>query len=141
MIQALYTLPSQARAVRAVTCSITTLLREWPEWPASEQTLSDIDLALTEAITNAVEHAHRGNSGLTVRVEISFDEARFTARIHDSGPGFDLSSIPEPVQGSLEERGRGLFLIRKLMDRVSYGKEADGNVLEIALKLSSSSGR
>jgi serine/threonine-protein kinase RsbW len=56
-------------------------------------------------------------------------------RVFDKGQGFDINSIPSPDFNRLEDRGRGIFLIRSLMDSVCYKKVRNGNVLEMAKKL------
>ena len=57
---------------------------------------------------------------IRVRVEMNREEARFT--VADDGPGFDTSTMPDPEDDEAWQRvsGRGLLLIRTLMDEVSY---------------------
>lgn len=90
--------------------------------------------AVSEGCNNAIEHAYgfdeSGRIDLTVkagaegvRVEIEYlDEA------------FDPDTIPAPRLGSMQEGGYGVFLMRQLMDRVEYRKEAGGRIRLCLLK-------
>ena len=51
------------------------------------------------------------------------------------GQGFDMEALPEPDFQSLEEGGRGVYLIRSVMDEVNYRPLGDGYVLEMIKKI------
>jgi serine/threonine-protein kinase RsbW len=93
-----------------------------------------LDLALTEAMANAIQHGCPTNAKQSVRVCISIDDKTLWVRVFDHGQGFDLKAVPTPEFADLDERGRGIFLIRSLMDSVEYRKTEDGNVLEMRKK-------
>ena len=63
------------------------------------------------------------------------EENDLCVRVYDHGQGFDIDLVPEPDLDELPERGRGLFLIRTLMDAVSYRRIEGGNVLEMHKRL------
>jgi serine/threonine-protein kinase RsbW len=93
-------------------------------------------VVLSEAISNAIL---RGNcedraKWVEVRAELVPDFIR--VYVTDEGPGFDPSAIPEPIQpGQLDEaRGRGLYLIRKLVDAVQFNEQ--GNSICMILRRS-----
>lgn len=79
-------------------------------------------MAVREAVTNALLHGNceRPGTHVEVRYEVSDEEIRVT--VTDEGAGFDPSELPDPIAEDqlMETRGRGVFLIRKLMDEVSY---------------------
>jgi serine/threonine-protein kinase RsbW len=58
-------------------------------------------------------------------------------KVYDRGAGFELKEVHTPDFDTLDESGRGIFVIRKLMDTVSYHKCAGGNVLEMHRNLAS----
>ena len=97
--------------------------------------LEDISLALTEACTNVLDHAT--DSGDAYAVQIGIDDTRCTIRVKDAGIGFDFdarSSQPR-VDGNAES-GRGLELIRSLVDRVKFtAVEEDGMVVHLEKEL------
>ena len=70
----------------------------------------------------------------SVRVCLSIDDETMCLKVFDHGQGFDLQAMPTPDFVDLDERGRGIFLIRSLMDLVEYRKTDNGNVLEMRKK-------
>jgi serine/threonine-protein kinase RsbW len=85
----------------------------------------DIELALAEALANAVVHGAQGDPSRVVQCDVACDEARGVLIIvRDPGDGFDLASIPSPLQGEnlYSGHGRGIYLINQLMDDVKFHK-------------------
>src|SRR5512136_2846632 len=79
----------------------------------------EIELALTEALANAVVHGCERDPGKSVEVCAACDPARgILIVVRDPGPGFDASQVPSPVVGEriFSEGGRGIYLINRLMD-------------------------
>lgn len=93
----------------------------------------NLNLVLTEALANVIKHA--GNENQALRVCISIEGDTLLIQVHDQGLGFDLEELPCPSPDDLCEGGRGIFLIRKIMDSVDYHKTEQGNVLEMRKKL------
>ena len=100
----------------------------------SEKEVYSIQLAADEASTNIIEHAYAGveNGRIEIDCNITGDELKIVMR--DNGKSFDPSSVPEPnVKADLTERkigGLGMYLMRKLMDEVSYESlPKGGNIL------------
>ncbi len=89
-----------------------------------------LNLVLTEATTNAIEHSNIDDPKDTVRITIHIYDHELVIKVYDHGQGFDLESVEAP-DDDLKENGRGLFFIRKLMDSVEYIQKQDCNVLEI----------
>jgi len=94
-----------------------------------------LNLVLTEAMTNAIKYGAAENSEEKVHILISVGENELLIRIYDCGQGFDINEIPAPDFEKLEDRGRGIFLIRSLMDSVQYVKGSEGNVLVMVKQL------
>ncbi|MDQ6825505.1 MAG: ATP-binding protein [Candidatus Eremiobacteraeota bacterium] len=83
----------------------------------------DIKLAVGEACNNAVEHA---GCEKDFNVSCGYDEDALVVSIEDHGQGFEFKP-PDPNRELLQSRGLGIFLMRKLMDSVSYRrKPGDG---------------
>ena len=93
-----------------------------------------LDLALTEAMANAIQYGSSTDAKQSVRVCVSIDDKTLCLKVFDHGQGFDLQAVPTPDFADLDERGRGIFLIRSLMDSVEYRKSDNGNVLEMRKK-------
>src|SRR5258705_13891650 len=84
-----------------------------------------IELALTEALANAVVHGAKGDPQKLVECDVACDEAHgMLIVVRDPGPGFDVSKIPDPCVGEniLASHGRGIYLINQLMDEVKFHK-------------------
>ena len=96
---------------------------------------SDISLALTEACTNVLDHATQ--DGEAYEVHISIDDERCTIRVKDAGIGFDVDARDQsPRADGNAESGRGLELIRQLVDRVRFTVVPDaGTVVHLEKQL------
>ncbi|UCC89349.1 MAG: ATP-binding protein [Anaerolineales bacterium] len=93
-----------------------------------------VEMAVDEACTNIIEHAYGGEGRGEIECTCQMNSHALKVTLRDFGSSFDPSSVPEPnITASLEEReagGLGLFLMRKLMDEVSFEFTPDsGNVL------------
>ena len=81
--------------------------------------LSDISLALTEACTNVLDHVT--DAGEAYEVRISIDDERCIIRVKDAGAGFDFAARANgPRVDGDAESGRGIELMRELVDRVRF---------------------
>jgi serine/threonine-protein kinase RsbW len=83
----------------------------------------EVELALREALANAVVHGCKGDPEKKIECCVACDESRgLLIVIRDPGEGFDPASIPSPILGEniFESHGRGIFLINELMDEVRY---------------------
>jgi serine/threonine-protein kinase RsbW len=92
-------------------------------------------VGLTEALTNAVLYGNAHDPSKHVLVEVALEDGRLEARVTDQGGGFDPSSIPDPTEPEniLKPGGRGLFIMRQLLDEVSYNDR--GNQVTLVLRL------
>lgn len=99
-----------------------------------EQLAYDLNLVLTEAMANAIQHANEGDPSKEVHIEISIVDQRLIIRVFDFGPGFDIKQYIEP-RHPLDEHGRGIYLIHSIMDKISYQETESGHVLEMSKKL------
>jgi serine/threonine-protein kinase RsbW len=103
-----------------------------------EELAYHINLVLTEAMANAIKHANEGDPDKEVHITIAILDKNLSIKVFDQGQGFDVSSLSPPNFQSLEEHGRGVFIIRALMDHVTYRRTNDGNVLEMIKSLGDS---
>ena len=82
----------------------------------------NLRVALCEALSNAIIYGNEMDPAKVVVVEINTTDHHVTIRVEDEGNGFDPSAVPEPsLPSDLEATGgRGLYLIRKLVDDVYF---------------------
>ena len=99
-----------------------------------EKLAYDLNLVLTEAMANAIQHANVGDPTKEVHIEISIVDKRLIIRVFDFGQGFDVKQYVEPKH-PLEEHGRGIYLIHTIMDGISYQATETGHVLEMVKNL------
>lgn len=84
-----------------------------------------IQLALNEALANAVVHGAKADPSKSIECEVSCDESRgVLIVVRDPGKGFDPDSVPSPIKGKniYSDHGRGIYLINQLMDEVKFLK-------------------
>lgn len=94
----------------------------------------NLNFVFTEAATNAIQYGSPPENQDRVRISLSYEKCDLCVRVLDHGEGFDLASSTTPEVDQLHERGRGLFLIRTLMDSVEYRRTEGENVLEMRKK-------
>lgn len=91
-------------------------------------------VGVTEAISNAMLYGNRRNPEKRVRVETRIDARGVAVWVVDEGSGFSPSFLPDPTRPGNRERpyGRGIFLLRVLMDEVEYNEA--GNAVRLFLQ-------
>jgi serine/threonine-protein kinase RsbW len=114
-------MPSEVKAISPLLEQLMHLIEE-SRCVAGEEL--SVELALREALNNAVLHGNRLDPSKLVRVYCRCELGKeLSVVIKDQGSGFDSSDIPDPfaVENLLAEHGRGIRLMRSQMDEVSFG--------------------
>lgn len=105
-------------------------------YPGDREELAyHVNLVLTEAMSNAIHHANEGDPDKNLKVSIKVEKGVLNIKVHDQGKGFNSDQVQNPELKHLEEHGRGIYIIRSLMDEVTYQKVASGHVLEMTKTL------
>ena|ERR1039457_2040231 len=94
-----------------------------------------LNMVLTEAMSNAIKYGNKDEPDSMVHISINFCPGEICIKVYDNGQGFDINAIPTPDFDMLEDRGRGIYIIKSLMDSVCYRKLRCNNVLEMSKKL------
>jgi serine/threonine-protein kinase RsbW len=116
------TLAADRKAVDPVVAQVMASVRELKCADGKEEA---IELALQEALANAVVHGAREDPTKIVECLVACDEQRgILIIVRDPGPGFDPQTIPTCTVGEnlYSNHGRGIFLINQLMDEVKFHK-------------------
>ncbi|MGO8985134.1 MAG: ATP-binding protein [Terriglobales bacterium] len=116
------TLAGDRDAVDPVVRSVMKVVREMGCAPGRED---DIELALTEALANAVVHGAKSDPSKIVECDVACDAKHgILIVVRDPGTGFDPTKIPDPCHGEniYSNHGRGIYLINELMDEVKFHK-------------------
>lgn len=122
-------LPTDAASVpvvRALCRQALTLLN------ADPQCVSDVALAVTEACANVVNHSS-SSTEFEVRVEI--DNWDCTITVSDHGIGFDPASVADLTKPEMAESGRGIELMRLLVDDLDFVPAEGGTVVRLSKHL------
>jgi serine/threonine-protein kinase RsbW len=92
-------------------------------------------IASSEAMLNAVVHGNKENPEKKVFIRIEDSENLFILSIKDEGEGFDINKIPDPTENSniYKENGRGVFIIKSLVDEFICNTTKEGT--EVILKI------
>ncbi len=90
-------------------------------------------VGVTEALVNAILYGNDRDPDKRVRVEARLSARRATVKVTDEGRGFDPQALPDPTLpgNRLRPGGRGIFLIRQLMDEVEFNEQ--GNSITMVL--------
>ena len=116
------TLAADKMAVDAVVQRIMETIRESKCITGKEQA---VELAISEALANAVVHGAKSDPEKIVECDVICDDNQgVLIVVRDPGEGFDPAAIPNPVRGQNVYRngGRGIYLINELMDEVKFLK-------------------
>lgn len=122
------TIPADAERISSATDAVLACLAILK---VDEEKSMAIALAVQEALANAVVHGCGSDPSKTVQCELSSDETgRILIVVADPGPGFDFTATPQADAGdAYRDHGRGVILIRQLMDEVSF--ERGGSIIRM----------
>ena len=112
----------------------------------SPDVASLVELSIVEAVTNAIKHAYRGRPDQKLLLAISLDEEQLQFDLYDFGDPMPAIQVDRLVRGhgiveanypdhtSIPETGRGLEIIHRAMDTISYVREAGQNHLMLTIR-------
>ncbi len=132
------TLPGDVNAITPVVESVMRIVTDMGCATGKE---FEIELALREALANAIEHGSGHDPSKEVQCCVACDHDRgMLIVVRDPGPGFDPSQIPSPIAGKnlFSTGGRGIYLINQLMDEVRF--ERGGTEIHMRAKPPSAQG-
>ncbi len=102
----------------------------------SDEALFGIDMAVREAVTNAVLHGNEQDETKPVDVSFISSEQNLEINVRDRGHGFNPEAVPDPTapQNILKTSGRGLLFMRAYMDEIQYTRHAQGGTVVHMIK-------
>ena len=133
-----FSIPSDLQYVLGVNYLVALLLKEFG-FPTSDYRIN-IPLVCDEALTNAILHGNNGDPAKKVGIQIYVSASRFKIRVKDQGQGFDVGEVGDPREerNIMRSSGRGVYLMKAIMDSVEYKEE--GRVVELEKINNSSEG-
>jgi len=113
------TLPSRIEAVNEAAGAVARILGDLA---VSDQLMFGIDMAIREAVTNAVVHGNKQDEAKQVRVDIRIQPEEIEIQVHDEGGGFNPGEVPDPTaaENIMKTSGRGIFFMRNFVDEVEW---------------------
>lgn len=103
----------------------------------SQEELDNLAIAVTEAVGNAIIHGNGRDPEKRVRIAFSVAAGFLTIEVADEGRGFDPAGLSDPLlpENLMKESGRGIFILKSLMDRVDFQFTPKGTVVRMGLRL------
>lgn len=125
---------SEIKNIRIASAEVIDYIKEVKP-NISKNILFDIKLCIEEAVRNAILHGNKSNAKLPVKISYVIETDRIKIIIEDKGDGFNVNSLPDPtnMKNLYKENGRGVYIMRRLMDRVDYNEK--GNCVTMEKKL------
>lgn len=130
------TVPSLPERITEVDEFLESTLREAG---VVEEIIADIAIAVTEIVNNAINHGNAGNPAKMVELSVGISPGEIIIEVIDEGGGFDPEAVADPLaqENLMREVGRGIFIVRQLMDTVEIdAKPGRGTKVRITKELS-----
>ncbi len=98
-----------------------------------ESVIADIAISVSELVNNAVAHGNKSSIDEPIVIAIRKTNGKVTITVTDQGSGFDPDEIDDPLadENLLKEAGRGIFIVRALMDAVDVKASDKGTTVTI----------
>jgi PAS domain S-box-containing protein len=111
---------------------VRAFCRDLPGTALDEESISKLELAVTEACSNIIKHAYHGLADQWIKVEAEAFPESVSIRMHHRGDAFDPSKVSQPELNGSQVSGFGVYIITKTVDAVKYCcDEHGGNCIEI----------
>lgn len=120
ILQLNFVVPGDVNAISPVVDGVMHIARQMS---CAEGKEFEVEIAVREALANAIVHGCKKDPGKTVQVCVACDESRgMLIVVRDPGDGFNPAAVQSPLMGQnlFSEHGRGIYLINELMDEVRF---------------------
>jgi len=96
-----------------------------------EDTRHWVDVAVREAVANAIKHGNAQDPGKQVHVDLFREGDEVVIQVEDEGAGFDPEQLRNPLapENLLKPNGRGIFYMKSFMDDIHYGPRPGGGTI------------
>lgn len=124
-------------SVRTNICLVEAFILEIHDAVTLEESVLDrIMISITEVVNNGIIHGNKADPDKHVHVSCSCYEDRVDFVIRDEGSGFRPEDIPDPLAepNLLKEGGRGVLIIRSMMDRVDFHQTENGMEVHLSIR-------
>jgi serine/threonine-protein kinase RsbW len=118
------TIKSNLKNIKDAVAKIIEMLHSLK---AAESDIFDIRLCMEESLINAIKYGNKQDERLPVTIDFKHEDNSVVISIEDKGIGFDFKSLPDPTkeENLLKAKGRGVFLIKHLMDDMKFNSKGN----------------
>jgi serine/threonine-protein kinase RsbW len=138
-------MPRKSKTLRCTLCSrlgelkcVETLTGKAGAYLSmSQDQIDNLAIAVTEAVGNAIVHGNKKNPDKKVTVVFRLHADRIEVAVSDEGEGFHPEQIDNPLDPAnlMKENGRGIFILKSLMDDVHFEFSPKGTTLHMVMKV------
>lgn len=122
--------------IRSIEHAVEYVMQRCPSCASHSRRLRlNFRVGLTEALSNAMVYGNGHDPAKRVLVEVTLADGHIEARVTDQGGGFNPAAVPDPTrpENLTASGGRGIFLMRQLLDEVTFNDQ--GNQVRLVLRL------
>jgi len=103
----------------------------------NENKFNNIALAVAEAISNSIKHGNKNDKNKKVFIKIEVKNDQMIVTLKDEGTGFDPNTVPDPTkpENILKESGRGVHIMRSLLDDLKFNFTPNGTEIVLIINL------
>jgi serine/threonine-protein kinase RsbW len=123
-----FVLPSRIEAVNMAASAAAEFVKRSA---LGEDAAFGVDMAVREAVTNAVLHGNRQDEAKAVEVGFKRSQSEIEITVRDEGEGFDPGSVADPTdpQNIMKTSGRGILFMRTFMDEIQWSRHPEGGTV------------
>ena len=131
-------LPAKLQYLNVVGACIAALLEQIDPLEERDTISYTTQLGVHEICTNIIQHAYtqqQGQQSITITMELKTCPRCMHITLSDTGDMFDPDAVQDPNLDEGQVHGYGLFLVKNVMDEVTYSRQPDGNYWQLVKML------
>jgi len=104
----------------------------------NEDEEDNLCIAITEVVGNAIVHGNDKDPKKKVQIEFKLEKDKVSISVKDEGKGFDIDQLSNPLEPEniMKDSGRGIFILKTLMDDVSFDFSSEGTRVTFVMRIS-----
>ena len=129
----IFRISSSLKELRKVEKETQSVAQRFELNPEERENLA---IAVTEAVGNAIIHGNKKDPKKEVQITFQSEPDQIIVQVQDEGKGFDPKEIRNPLlpQNLMKENGRGIFILKTIMDEVTFSFTQHGTITKMVMK-------
>lgn len=132
--QAELEISSDFKELTLVRSFVRGISRSFSDRLLDEETVSQLELAVNEMVTNIIKHAYHGQLDRRIQMQIEVFSSHIFVRLYHWGEAFEPDKTAPQIFDSSRESGFGLYIVSHCVDAVSYSRDTHGKNCVILVK-------